>query len=67
MVINGVGEGMAVLASQYWGARKIQPIRRAVAIALDEAVTSGRAKKGDIILLVTFGAGLTWSSAAIRL
>ena len=39
----------------------------AVAIALDEAVKSGRAKKGDIVLLVTFGAGLTWSSAAIRL
>ena len=24
-------------------------------------------RKGDIVLLVTFGAGLTWSSAAIRL
>ncbi|MCI7004302.1 MAG: 3-oxoacyl-ACP synthase, partial [Akkermansia muciniphila] len=39
----------------------------ACAIALDEAVRSGRAKKGDIVLMVTFGAGLTWSSAAIRL
>ncbi len=39
----------------------------AVAIALDEAVRTGRAKKGEIVLLVTFGAGLTWSSAAIRL
>ena len=39
----------------------------AVAIALDEVVKTGRAKKGDIVLLVTFGAGLTWSSAAIRL
>ncbi len=39
----------------------------ACAIALDEAVRTGRAKKGDIVLLVTFGAGLTWSSAAIRL
>lgn len=39
----------------------------ACAIALDEAVSSGRVKKGDIILMVTFGAGLTWSSAAIRL
>lgn len=39
----------------------------AVAIALDEAVKSGRAQKGNIVLLVTFGAGLTWSSAAIRL
>ena len=35
-------------------------------IALDEALRAGRAKKGDIVLMVTFGAGLTWSSAAIR-
>ncbi|MBR4310446.1 MAG: 3-oxoacyl-ACP synthase, partial [Akkermansia sp.] len=39
----------------------------ACAIALDEALRAGKAKKGDIILMVTFGAGLTWSSAAIRL
>lgn len=39
----------------------------ACAIALDEAIKAGKAKKGDIILMVTFGAGLTWSSAAIRL
>ena len=38
MVVNGVGEGMAVLASQYWGARKVQPIRRVLAIALDVAL-----------------------------
>ncbi len=39
----------------------------ACAIALDEAVRAGRAKKGDIVLMVAFGAGLTWSSAAVRL
>ena len=39
----------------------------ACAIALDEAIRSGKARKGDIVLMVTFGAGLTWSSAAIRL
>lgn len=31
----------------------------ACAIALDEAVRAGKAKKGDIVLMVTFGAGLT--------
>ena len=36
-------------------------------IALGEAPRAGRAKKGDIVLMVTFGAGLTWSSAAIRI
>jgi 3-oxoacyl-[acyl-carrier-protein] synthase III len=38
-----------------------------IPIALDEAVRSGRAKKGDVLLFVAFGAGLTWANAAIRL
>ncbi|MDB6076850.1 MAG: 3-oxoacyl-(acyl-carrier-protein) synthase [Akkermansiaceae bacterium] len=38
----------------------------AVAIALDEANRTGAIKRGDKIILVVFGAGLTWASAAIR-
>ena len=38
----------------------------AVAIALDEANKSGAIKSGDIVLLVAFGAGLTWASTIIR-
>jgi 3-oxoacyl-[acyl-carrier-protein] synthase-3 len=38
----------------------------AVAIALDEANRQGRIKPGDRILLVAFGAGLTWASAVIE-
>ncbi len=37
-----------------------------VAIALDEAYKAGRIKSGDIILLVAFGAGLTWASSLIK-
>src|SRR5258706_5865803 len=37
-----------------------------VAIALDEAVESGRVQRGDLILLVGFGAGLTWGAAVIE-
>lgn len=37
-----------------------------VAIALDEAVCSGRINRGDLILLVAFGAGLTWGAAVIE-
>src|SRR5499427_8175147 len=37
-----------------------------VAIALDEAVTSGRVRRGDLILLMVFGAGLTWAAAVIE-
>jgi 3-oxoacyl-[acyl-carrier-protein] synthase-3 len=37
-----------------------------VAIALNEAVTSGKIQRGDLILLVVFGAGLTWGAAIIE-
>jgi 3-oxoacyl-[acyl-carrier-protein] synthase-3 len=37
-----------------------------VAIALDEAYQAGRIKSGDIILLVAFGAGLTWAASLIK-
>ena len=38
----------------------------AVAIALDEANREGKFKRGDNIVLVGFGAGLTWAAAAIE-
>ena len=37
-----------------------------VAIALDEAYRAGRIRSGDLILLVAFGAGLTWAAALIK-
>lgn len=37
-----------------------------IPIALDEAVTTGRVKDGDYILLEAFGGGLTWASALIK-
>ena len=36
------------------------------AVALTEAVKEGRVKKGDIILLDAFGAGLTWGAIVIK-
>jgi 3-oxoacyl-[acyl-carrier-protein] synthase-3 len=38
----------------------------AVAIALDEANRTKAIKAGDIIVLVAFGAGLTWASSVLR-
>ncbi|MEM9479154.1 MAG: beta-ketoacyl-ACP synthase III [Verrucomicrobiota bacterium] len=38
----------------------------AVAIALDEANRDGSIKEGDIVLLIVFGAGLTWGSTLLR-
>ncbi len=37
-----------------------------VAIALDQAVEQGRIQRGDLVLLVVFGAGLTWGAAVIE-
>jgi 3-oxoacyl-[acyl-carrier-protein] synthase-3 len=37
-----------------------------VAIALDEAAREGRFQRGDLILLVVFGSGLTWASCVIQ-
>lgn len=37
-----------------------------VPVALDEAVKEGQIKKGDIIVLVAFGAGLTWGASVIE-
>ena len=37
-----------------------------VPVALDEAVRTGHIKRDDIIALVAFGGGLSWSSAVVR-
>jgi 3-oxoacyl-[acyl-carrier-protein] synthase III len=37
-----------------------------VPLALDEAVRNGKVREGDLVLLVAFGGGLTWGSAAVR-
>ncbi len=37
-----------------------------IPIALDEALAAGRIKAGDYIILVAFGAGLTWGATLIK-
>jgi len=37
-----------------------------IPLCLDECVRSGRIKKGDLILMSAFGAGVTWGSALMR-
>lgn len=38
-----------------------------VPIAFHEARAQGRVKRGDLVMLIAFGAGLTWGSALLRL
>jgi 3-oxoacyl-[acyl-carrier-protein] synthase-3 len=37
-----------------------------IPVALDEAVRQGKIKKGDLVVMVGFGAGLTWGSSVIK-
>jgi 3-oxoacyl-[acyl-carrier-protein] synthase-3 len=37
-----------------------------IPLALEEAVSDGRVKQGDLVLLVAMGAGFTWGSALLR-
>lgn len=38
-----------------------------IPIALDEAVKAGKLHKGDVVIFVAFGAGLTWANAVVRM
>ena len=38
-----------------------------IPIALDEAVRGGKLVKGDVVVFVAFGAGLTWANAVVRI
>ncbi|MBQ6352417.1 MAG: ketoacyl-ACP synthase III [Lentisphaeria bacterium] len=37
-----------------------------IGIAFDDAVRSGRLKRGDLVLLTAFGSGLTWGAMLLR-
>jgi 3-oxoacyl-[acyl-carrier-protein] synthase-3 len=37
-----------------------------IPLALDAAVTDGRVKEGDLVLLASMGGGFTWGSALLR-
>ncbi len=38
-----------------------------IPIALDEAWRGGRLARGDVVIFVAFGAGLTWANAVVRI
>jgi 3-oxoacyl-[acyl-carrier-protein] synthase-3 len=67
-IIDAVGERLGAQPDQLFTNldRYGNTSAASVAIALDEAVSSGKVQRGDLILLVVFGAGLTWGAAVIE-
>jgi 3-oxoacyl-[acyl-carrier-protein] synthase-3 len=67
-IIDAVGDRLGATADQLFVNldRYGNTSAASVGIALDEAVSSGRISRGDLILLVVFGAGLTWGAAVIE-
>jgi len=67
-IIDAVGERLGATPEQIFiNLHKYGNTSAAsVAIALDEAVQSHRVQRGDLILLIVFGAGLTWGAAVIE-
>jgi 3-oxoacyl-[acyl-carrier-protein] synthase III len=67
-IIDAVGERLGAKPEQLFvNVNKFGNTSAAsVGIALDEAVSTGRVQRGDLILLVVFGAGLTWGAAVIE-
>lgn len=41
MIVNGIGEGVVVIASQYWGKRETEPIRLVTGIGMRVALVTG--------------------------
>ncbi len=67
-IIDAVGDRLGARPDQFFvNLHKYGNTSAAsVAIALDEAVSSGRIQRGDLILMIVFGAGLTWGAAVIE-
>lgn len=67
-IIDAVGERLGARPEQVFTnlERYGNTSAASVAIALDEAVASGRVRRGDLILLLVFGGGFTWGAAVIE-
>ena len=67
-IISAVGERLGIPAE-----RVVVNLDRygntsaaSIPIALDETVRAGKVDRGDLVLLVAFGGGLTWGAALLR-
>lgn len=68
-VLQGIAEKLSIPFSKFAVTldRYGNTAAASVLIAFDDLMTSGRAKSGDLIVLVVFGGGLSWAATLIRL
>jgi len=67
-IINAVGKAMSLPEDKVYTNvdRYGNTSAASIPIAMYEAAEEGRLKKGDLVLLVAFGGGLTWGAALLR-
>jgi 3-oxoacyl-[acyl-carrier-protein] synthase-3 len=67
-ILSAVGERLGATVEQVFVNvdRYGNTSAASVGIAMDEAVREGRIQPGDLVLLVVFGAGLTWGAAIVE-
>jgi 3-oxoacyl-[acyl-carrier-protein] synthase III len=67
-IADAVAERLNIPSEKMYGniARIGNTSSASIPIALDECIKSGRIKASDIVMFVSFGAGVTWGAALIR-
>jgi 3-oxoacyl-[acyl-carrier-protein] synthase-3 len=67
-IIDAIGKRMGLSPEQVYInlERYGNTSAASIPIALDEANRAGKVKEGDLVLLDSFGGGLTWASALVR-
>src|SRR5512139_161679 len=68
-IVSAVGKRLGVAADRVFVnlERYGNTSAASIPIALSEAKAQGRVRSGDLVLLVAFGAGLTWGSVLVRM
>jgi 3-oxoacyl-[acyl-carrier-protein] synthase-3 len=67
-IIDAVGDRLGIPAERCYVNidRYGNTSAASIPMALDEAVRAGKVKRGDVVLMAAFGAGLTWAASAVR-
>ncbi len=67
-IADAVGERLGIPPEKIYGNIALigNTSSASIPIALDECLKAGRIKTGDVVMFVSFGAGVTWGASLIR-